>query len=144
MAYFRRMASLLQSQLPLESGSMNLLPWNPSHCGKPKGDLISAVSFSPNGQWIATINWNGIIKIRETETQRCTRYNTRIALSVTPLLFSSDSQYLDCIRQWLPTAVPLMYGMQRPAGMSQAFSKVEHPRRKENRHLPGFLVHFST
>ena len=55
--------------------------------------LVSTVVFSPNGQWIATINWDGIIKIRETETQRCTA-KIQISRYRNALAFSSDSQYL--------------------------------------------------
>lgn len=55
--------------------------------------LVSTVTFSPDGQWIAASNWDGVIKVWETETQRCTakiqgtRYRNALA-------FSSDSQYL--------------------------------------------------
>lgn len=63
--------------------------------------MVSTISFSPNGQWIATSNWDGIIKMWETETQRCTAkiqgwylHIHRRPHRTSQLAFSPDSQYL--------------------------------------------------
>ena len=63
--------------------------------------MVSTISFSPNGQWIATSNWDSIIKVWETETQRCTakiqgwHHKMRARYHGTSqLAFSPDSQYL--------------------------------------------------
>ena len=56
--------------------------------------LVSTVSFSPDGQWIAASNWDGIIKVWETETQRCTAKIQGWHERISQLTFSPDSQYL--------------------------------------------------
>ncbi|MCG9131652.1 WD40 repeat domain-containing protein [Candidatus Poribacteria bacterium] len=56
--------------------------------------LVSTISFSPNRQWIATSNWDGIIKVWETETQRCTAKIQGWHGGTSQLAFSPDSQYL--------------------------------------------------
>ncbi len=63
--------------------------------------LVSTVAFSPNGQWIATSNWDGIIRVWEAETQQCTAkiqgWSLHIQgwhLRTSQLAFSPDSQYL--------------------------------------------------
>ena len=55
--------------------------------------LVSTVSFSPDGQWIAASNWDGIIKVWETETQRCTAKIQGWHERISQLTFSPDSQY---------------------------------------------------
>ena len=56
--------------------------------------LVSTISFSPNGQWIATSNWDDIIKVWETETQRCAIKIQGWHECTSQLTFSPDSQYL--------------------------------------------------
>ena len=56
--------------------------------------MVSTISFSPNGQWIATSNWDGTIKVWETETQRCTAKIQGWHHGTSQLAFSPDSQYL--------------------------------------------------
>ena len=41
--------------------------------------IVSQVVLSPNGKWIATSNGDGIIKVREIETQQCVCENTGLA-----------------------------------------------------------------
>ena len=57
--------------------------------------MVSAVSFSHNEQWIATINWDGIVKVWDAHTLRCV---TQIELPQhffnTYVKFSTDGQYL--------------------------------------------------
>ena len=56
--------------------------------------MASTISFSPNGQWIASSNGDGIIKVWETETQQCTPKMQGWHEHTAQLTFSPDSQYL--------------------------------------------------
>ena len=56
--------------------------------------MVSAISFSPNGQWIATSKWGGIIKVWETETQQCTTQIQGWHKGISRLAFSPNGKYL--------------------------------------------------
>ena len=56
--------------------------------------MVSTISLSPNGKWIAASNWDGIIKVWETETQGCTAKIQGWHRHTSQLAFSADSQYL--------------------------------------------------
>ena len=100
--------------------------------------LVSTVSFSPNGQWIATINWDGIIKIRETETQRCTA-KIQGSHYRNALTFSSDSQYLAASGSGYGGA----YVWDAKTGRHVTSFEGGAPPKKGEQAPARFLVHFS-
>ena len=54
--------------------------------------VLQKIVFSRDAQWIATTNWDGIVKVWETQTPQCI---TKIDCpSVSELHFSQDGQYL--------------------------------------------------
>ena len=58
--------------------------------------VVSAVSFSDDGQWIATGNSDGIVKVWETQNPRCILETGKRMLNgnVSQLAFSPDGKYL--------------------------------------------------
>ena len=100
--------------------------------------MVSTISFSPNGQWIAMSNWDGIIKVWETETQR---YTTKIQgwhKGTSQLTFSPDSQYLAASGK----AYGDVYVWNAETGMHVASFRVEGTPKKGER-LPSFPICFS-
>jgi len=63
--------------------------------------MVSAVSFSHDGQWIVTGNADGVVKVLETQNQRCTieiGQRERFSRGIAQLRFSPDGQYLAASR----------------------------------------------
>ncbi|RKU23630.1 hypothetical protein C6500_01090 [Candidatus Poribacteria bacterium] len=59
--------------------------------------VLQKIAFSRDGQWIATTNWDGIVKVWDTQTLQCI---TKIDCpSVSALHFSEDGQYLAVSRR---------------------------------------------
>ncbi len=57
--------------------------------------MFSAISFSPDAQWIATCNWDNIVKVWDADTLQCvTQIELRQPENVTHLNFSPDGQQL--------------------------------------------------
>lgn len=62
--------------------------------------MLSDITFSHDGEWIATGNWDGDVKIWDTQTLQCGAHikppkKTEAArVSAYNLLFSQDAQYL--------------------------------------------------
>lgn len=58
--------------------------------------MVSAVSFSNNGQWIATGNSDGIVRVLDTQNQQCIMEvgERRLNHGVAQLTFSPDGQHL--------------------------------------------------
>ncbi|MDE0634680.1 MAG: WD40 repeat domain-containing protein [Candidatus Poribacteria bacterium] len=56
--------------------------------------IVGNVVLSPDGQWVATSNGDGIIKVREIETQQCVAKIRGWHKGTSQLAFSPDSQYI--------------------------------------------------
>ena len=56
--------------------------------------MILSVVLSPDGKWVATSNADGIIKVREIETQQCVANIQGWHGGTSRLTFSPDSQYI--------------------------------------------------
>ncbi len=56
--------------------------------------IVGNVVLSPDGQWVATSNGDGIIKVREIETQQCVAKIQGWHKGTSLLAFSPDSQYI--------------------------------------------------
>ena len=69
--------------------------------------MVSAVSFSDDGQWIATGNSDSIVKVLDTQNQQCVLEIGQRVLnhSVQQLAFSPDGHYLAASRARVPVSV---------------------------------------
>ncbi|MYF98067.1 WD40 repeat domain-containing protein [Candidatus Poribacteria bacterium] len=56
--------------------------------------MVNKVALSNDGQWIATHNWDGIIKIHETDTCQCVAKIKGWYKGTSHLAFSPDNQYV--------------------------------------------------
>ena len=56
--------------------------------------LVSTVTLSTDGQWIATSNWDGIIKVHEMATQQCVARVQGWHRNTSQLAFSPCGQFL--------------------------------------------------
>lgn len=56
--------------------------------------MLSNVILSPNGKWVVTSNGDGIIKVREIESQQCVAKIQGWHGGTSQLAFSPDSQYI--------------------------------------------------
>ena len=98
--------------------------------------MISAVSFSDDGQWIATGNADSIVKVLDTQNQQCVleigqrdRFNNGVA----ELTFSPDGQHLAASRFHY---VGIASVWDSETGMSVAEFTVEEPKAKYGRPRP--------
>ena len=69
--------------------------------------MVSAVSFSDDGQWIATGNSDSIVKVLDTQNQQCVLEVGQRVLnhSVQQLAFSPDGHYLAAWHARAPVSV---------------------------------------
>ena len=84
---------------------------NPFALWETERGMISALKFSPDGELLATGNWDGGIKVRDVQNRRCLVEMQRKGQFdlASQLIFSSDGQYLassggryDAIYVWHP------------------------------------------
>ena len=78
----------------------DLTTMQPVALWETKKGVVLAISFSPNGQWIATGNWSGGVKVWDAQTLQCLaeidvpEHPIGKGKSVRFLTFSPDGQYL--------------------------------------------------
>ena len=99
--------------------------------------MVSAVSFSRDGQWIATGNSDGIVKVWETQNQRCILEIGKRVLNgrVSQLAFSPDGKHLAAshtFARWVDS-VPVW---SVETGVSIAEFTVEKPKAKPGAFRP--------
>ena len=56
--------------------------------------MVNTVTLSHDGQWIATHNWDGIIKVYETDSRQCVAKIRGWYKGTSKLTFSPDNQYI--------------------------------------------------
>lgn len=105
--------------------------------------MVSAISFSHDGRWIATGNWNGIVKVWDSQTLQCLaeidipEHPVGKGKSIHRLIFSPDGQYF-AISGRHRTAV---YAWRRHLNMPIAWFTVDET--PETASVPGFPISFS-
>ena len=63
--------------------------------------MISAVDFSPNGEWIATANWDGVIKVLDIQSGECiAQMKLSEKRNYKYITFSPDSKWIATADQW--------------------------------------------
>ena len=67
---------------------------HPATLLETKRGIIGNVALSHDGKWVATSNTDGIIKVTETETQKCVAKIQGWHRGTSQLTFSPDSQYI--------------------------------------------------
>ena len=93
--------------------------------------VVSAVSFSSDGQWIATGNSDGIVKVWETQNPRCILEVGKRVLNgnVSQLAFSPDGKHL-AVSHRFPDWVGSVPVWSVETGVSIAEFTVEKPKAK--------------
>ncbi len=81
----------------------------PSALWATERGMVSAISFSHNGKWIATTNWDGIVKIWDTQTLRCISQIEPPWHPNTYVDFSSDGQHLALVGSTQTSAWTVVY-----------------------------------
>ncbi len=81
----------------------------PSALWATERGMVSAISFSHNGKWIATTNWDGIVKIWDTQTLRCISQIEPPWHPNTYVDFSSDGQHLALVGSTQTSAWTAVY-----------------------------------
>lgn len=63
--------------------------------------MISAVDFSPDGKWIATANWDGVIKMLDVQSGECiAQMKSSEKRNYKYITFSPDSKWIATADQW--------------------------------------------
>ncbi|RKU13102.1 hypothetical protein C6503_16260 [Candidatus Poribacteria bacterium] len=93
--------------------------------------MVSAVSFSHDGQWIATGNADGIVKVWTTQDQQCIMEigQRRLNHGVAQLTFSPDGQYLAASHYHFHSVSV----WSTKTGVSVANSELEEPKARYGR-----------
>lgn len=93
--------------------------------------MVSAVSFSHDGQWIATGNADGIVKVLDTQDQQCIMEvgERRLNHGVAQLTFSPDGQHLAASHYHFHSVSV----WSTKTGVSVANSELEEPKAKYGR-----------
>ena len=81
----------------------------PSALWATERGMVSAISFSHNGQWIATTNWDGIVKVWDAQTLRCVTQIEPPWHPNTYVNFSPDGQYLALVGRTQTSAWTAVY-----------------------------------
>ena len=105
--------------------------------------MVSAISFSYDGRWIATGNWYGIVKMWDSQTLQCfaeidvPEHPVGKGKAIHRLIFSPDGQYV-AVSGRHRTAV---YAWRRNLKMPIAWFTVDET--PETASVPGFPISFS-
>lgn len=96
-----------------------------------KRGMVSAASFSDDGQWIATGNADGIVKVWNTQDQQCIMEvgERRLNHGVAQLTFSPDGQHLAASHYHFHSVSV----WSTKTGVSVANSELEEPKARSGR-----------